>query len=137
MWFDAKVPRKGGRKGPQNQPPTQVIFSSVCGVIIDHGKLGRFRMASAKKECAIRVKGRLPGTTFEVSSMDELRQLILDNEVDATALSLAGNIVPVYTPGWEFDFPKPGHRFPMAGLELTEPFYLTYEAVTKAIREYY
>lgn len=94
-------------------------------------------MSAAKDEGAIRVRGRLPGTSFEVSSIEDLRRLIRDNDVDPSALSFAAQAVPAYTPLWEFDFPKPGHTFPMTGLELTEPFYLTYQAVTHAIRNYY
>src|SRR5580692_10262647 len=86
---------------------------------------------------AIRVTGRKSGQTHNVSSMDDLRRLIRDGEFDKSVFELWPSPVDEWEPEWERDFPKPGHNFPGPGLEDTEPFFLVYGSVTRAIRKYY
>jgi hypothetical protein len=94
-------------------------------------------MSTSPGTPSIEVKGRKTGLTHRVSSMDDLQQLLRDGELDPGVFSFEGKPVEAYRPAWENVFPKPGHKFPLPGLELTGPFYIVYKGVTSAMRDYY
>jgi hypothetical protein len=94
-------------------------------------------MSTSRETPSIEVKGRKTGSTYRVSSMEDFQRLLRDGELDSRVFSFAGKPVDAYLPAWESVFPKPGHTFPLPGLELTEPFYIVYQGVTSAMRNYY
>jgi hypothetical protein len=69
--------------------------------------------------------------------MEDLKRLIRDGELDRSVFGFWPSPATEWEPAWEHNFPKPGHTFPQKGLEDTEPFFLVYGSVTKAIRKYY